>query len=195
MIIVALRNIISIVGLILLLPLLIMVSLFILLEDGFPIFFKQKRLGLNQKIFTIYKLRTLTKNSPQVGTHDLDESFKLKAGKVIRAMKLDEFPQLINVIKGELNLVGPRPGLSSQIELKKSRELNGIFEVAPGITGLSQILGYDMSNPEKLAEIDKIYILNNTVRLNLIILLGTFIKTPRNYLASKFKIPNISKSR
>ena len=119
MIIVALRNIISIVGLILLLPLLIMVSLFIILEDGFPIFFKQKRLGLNQKIFTIYKLRTLTKNSPQVGTHDLDESFKLKAGKVIRAMKLDEFPQLINVIKGELNLVGPRPGLSSQIELKK----------------------------------------------------------------------------
>ena len=175
MIIVALRNIISIVGLILLLPLLIMVSLFIILEDGFPIFFKQKRLGLNQKIFTIYKLRTLTKNSPQVGTHDLDESFKLKAGKVIRAMKLDEFPQLINVIKGELNLVGPRPGLSSQIELKKSRELNGIFEVAPGITGLSQILGYDMSNPEKLAEIDKIYILNNTVRLNLIILLFQFI--------------------
>ena len=195
MIIVALRNIISVVGLIVLLPLLIMVSLFILLEDGFPIFFKQQRLGLNQKIFTIYKLRTLTKNSPQVGTHDLDESFKLKTGKVIRAMKLDEFPQLINVIKGELNLVGPRPGLSSQIELKKSREIHGIFEVAPGITGLSQILGYDMSNPEKLAEIDKIYILNNTVRLNLIILLGTFIKTPRNYLESKFKIPNISKSR
>ena len=120
MIIVVLRNIISIFVLVLLLPLLIIVSLFIVLEDGVPIFFKQKRLGLNQKIFTIYKLRTLVKNSPQVGTHDLDESFKLKTGKVIRAMKLDEFPQLMNVIKGELNLVGPRPGLISQIELKKA---------------------------------------------------------------------------
>jgi len=195
MIIVALRNIISIIGIIVMLPLLLIVSFFIVLEDGFPILFKQERLGLNKKIFTIFKLRTLLKNSPQVGTHDLDKSFKLKTGAIIRAMKLDEFPQLLNVIKGELNLVGPRPGLSSQIELKKAREILGIFEVAPGITGLSQILGYDMSNPMQLAEVDKIYIINRTARLDFIILLGTFFKTPRNYLESKFKIPNIKKSR
>jgi O-antigen biosynthesis protein WbqP len=195
MIIVALRNIISVVCLIAMLPFLILASFFIVLEDGFPVFFNQERLGLNQKIFSIYKLRTLKNRAPQVGTHELDESFKLKAGKVIRALKIDEFPQLLNVIKGELNLVGPRPGLNSQIELKQNRELLGIFQATPGITGLSQILGYDMSNPEKLAEVDKIYIQNHTARLDLLILLGTFFGAPRNYLAWKFDIPNLQETR
>ena len=109
-------------------------------------------------------------------------------------MKLDEFPQLINVIKSELNLVGPRPGLESQIKLKDNRALLGIFKVTPGITGLSQILGYDMSNPARLAEVDKIYIQNHTVMLDITVLLGTFISGPRNYLASKFDIPNLKKT-
>ena len=113
----------------------------IFIEDGSPFFFKQKRLGLNQKIFTIYKLRTLKKSAPQVSTHELEESCQLKVGKMIRAMKLDEFPQLLNVMKGELTLVGPRPGLATQIELKESRVRLGVFEITPGITGLSQILG------------------------------------------------------
>ena len=106
-----------------------------------PFIFKQERVGVHQKNFTMYKLRTLKKNTPQVGTQELEESDKLKAGKIIRKMKLDEFPQLLNVLKGELNLVGPRPGLVSQTELKESRERLGIFEITPGITGLSQILG------------------------------------------------------
>tara|TARA_B110001450_G_C17466933_1_gene418601 strand:- start:135 stop:656 length:522 start_codon:yes stop_codon:yes gene_type:complete len=166
----------------------------IFIEDGSPFFFKQKRLGLNQVSFTIYKLRTLKKTAPQVGTHELDRSFKLKVGKLIRVLKIDEFPQLLNVMKGDLNLVGPRPGLESQLKLKDSRERLGIFEVTPGITGLSQILGYDMSNPEKLAAVDQIYILNHTMALDVILLIGTFTGMPRDYLALKFDIPNLKKN-
>jgi O-antigen biosynthesis protein WbqP len=189
-IIIVLRNFICLTGLILISPFLLISCSLIFLEDGAPFFFKQKRLGLHQSIFKIYKLRTLRKGAPQVGTHELDESFKLRTGKIIRALKLDEFPQLLNVVKGELNLVGPRPGLDSQIKLRESRELLSIFETKPGITGLSQILGYDMSNPEELAEVDKIYIENYSVILDLMILLGTFASAPRRYLALKFNIPN-----
>ena len=194
MIVVVLKKLICLIGLILISPLLALCCIFILIEDGPPFFFKQERIGLHQKNFTIYKIRTLKKSAPQVGTHELEESFKLKAGKIIRMMKLDEFPQLLNVIKGELNLVGPRPGLISQIKLKQSRERLGIFESTPGITGLSQILGYDMSNPDKLAAVDKIYIQNHTMILDMILLLGTFVSAPRNYLALKFNIPNLKKT-
>ena len=190
MIIIVLRNFICLTGLILISPFLLICCSLIFLEDGAPFFFKQKRLGLHQSIFKIYKLRTLRKGAPQVGTHELDESFKLRTGKIIRALKLDEFPQLLNVVKGELNLVGPRPGLDSQIKLRESRELLSIFETKPGITGLSQILGYDMSDPKELAEVDKIYVENYSIALDLTILLGTFLSAPRRYLASKFNIPN-----
>ncbi|MDB2665405.1 sugar transferase [Gammaproteobacteria bacterium] len=190
MIIIVLRNFICLTGLMLISPFLLICCSLIFLEDGTPFFFKQKRLGLHQSIFKIYKLRTLKKSAPQVGTHELDESFKLRTGKIIRALKLDEFPQLINVVKGELNLVGPRPGLDSQVKLRESRELLSIFEIKPGITGLSQILGYDMSNPEELAEVDKIYVENYSVILDLMILLGTFTSAPRRYLALKFNISN-----
>jgi O-antigen biosynthesis protein WbqP len=189
-IIIVLRNFICLAGLILISPLLLVFCGLVFLEDGPPFFFKQQRLGLHQSVFKIYKLRTLRKSAPQVGTHELNESFKLRIGKIIRALKLDEFPQLLNVVKGELNLVGPRPGLDSQIKLRESRELLSIFETKPGITGLSQILGYDMSDPEELAKIDKIYVENYSFTLDLMILLGTFISAPRRYLASKFNIPN-----
>ncbi|MDA9130821.1 sugar transferase [Gammaproteobacteria bacterium] len=190
MIIIVLRNFICLSGLILISPFLLVCCILIFLEDGRPFFFKQQRLGLHQSIFKIYKLRTLRKNAPQVGTHELDESFRLRTGKIIRALKLDEFPQLLNVVKGELNLVGPRPGLDSQITLKESRELLSIFETKPGITGLSQILGYDMSDPKELAKVDKIYVENYSIALDLTILIGTFLSAPRRYLASKFNIPN-----
>ena len=103
-------------------------------------------------------------------------------------MKLDEFPQLINVIKGDLNLVGPRPGLPNQTELFNARSRKNIFAIKPGISGLAQVLGYDMSDPIKLAEIDSIYIKYRTVRLDLVILLATFFNYPKVYLLQKFKI-------
>ena len=188
MIILALRNTISIMGLILALPLLVIISFFIYLEDGWPIFFKQKRLGINKEEFMIFKIRTMKKNTPELGTHDVDKSFQLRLGKVIRAIKLDELPQLINVLKGDINLVGPRPGLVTQNDLQKERYKRNIFIVKPGITGLAQILGYDMSDPAKLAEIDRIYIDNQTIHLNTLILLGTFIGLFRDKISMKLGI-------
>ena len=191
MIISALRNIICLLGLLIIAPIICIVSIAVMLEDGYPFFFKQKRIGLDQKTFTIYKVRTLKKNAPQVGTHDLSDDFQLKTGKIIRKFKLDEFPQLINVLKGDINLIGPRPGLISQTELEDARLLHGIHKIKPGITGLSQILGYDMSNPQLLAQIDLQYIKNKSFKIDMIILIATFISFPRQFLKNKLNIVNI----
>ena len=191
MIIVALRNIICLIGLMVILPFLVIASILICLEDGFPVFFKQKRIGLNKKIFTIYKIRTLKRNSPQVGTHEIEDHFKLTVGRIVRTLKLDEFPQLFNVIRGDLNLIGPRPGLESQLALEEARMVQGVFETKPGITGLAQVLGYDMSTPEMLAKVDKLYVNHKSMKLNTIIFLGTFFKYPRTYLVSMLNIPNL----
>ena len=191
MIISALRNIICLLGLLIIAPIICIVSIAVMLEDGYPFFFKQKRIGLDQKTFTIYKVRTLKKNAPQVGTHDLSDDFQLKTGKIIRKFKLDEFPQLINVLKGDINLIGPRPGLISQTELEDARLLHGIHKIKPGITGLSQILGYDMSNPQLLSQIDLQYIKNKSFKIDIIILIATFISFPRQFLKNKLNIDNI----
>ena len=191
MIIVVLRNIICLIGLIVILPFMVIASLLICLEDGFPVFFKQKRIGLNKQIFTIYKIRTLKRNAPQVGTHEIEDRYKLTLGRIIRALKLDEFPQLWNVIRGDLNLIGPRPGLESQLALEEARMVQGVFDAKPGITGLAQVLGYDMSTPERLAEVDKLYVNHKSIKLNTIIFLGTFLKYPRTYLASMLNISDI----
>jgi len=188
MIIIALRNLICIIGLLVMLPFLIFITLLIFIEDGFPIFFVQKRIGLSRQTFAIFKIRTMKKNTPELGTHNIDKEFQLKTGRIIRALKLDELPQLINVLKGDLNLVGPRPGLENQLELKNARIAKDIFSVKPGITGLAQILGYDMSNPDKLAEVDQIFVLNESFLLKTMILIGTFFKYPRKYISIKYKI-------
>ena len=188
MFIVALKNIICLTALIFISPILVVSGLFIILEDGMPILFTQERVGLHKKLFTIYKIRTMKKNAPQVGTDKINNIYHLKVGSILRKLKLDEFPQLINVLIGDLNLVGPRPGLKNQDELLKSRSNKNIFSTKPGITGLAQILGYDMSDPKLLAEIDALYIKNQTVRLDTIILFGTFFNFPRKYLATQFKI-------
>ena len=191
MIIVALRNIICLIGLMVILPFLVIASILICLEDGFPVFFKQKRIGLHKKIFTIYKIRTLKRNAPQVGTHEIEDHYKLTVGRIVRTLKLDEFPQLFNVIRGDLNLIGPRPGLESQLALEEARMVQGVFETKPGITGLAQVLGYDMSTPEMLAKVDKLYVNHKSMKLNTIIFLGTFFKYPRTYLVSMLNISNL----
>jgi len=176
------RNIICITGLLLMLPLLLISALIIIAEDGLPFIFTQNRIGENLLIFKIFKIRTLKVSSPNKGTHELDDSYRLFSGAIIRKIKLDEFPQLINVLKGDINLIGPRPGLPEQIELKDARLLKDIYKIKPGITGLAQVLGYDMSDPLKLSEVDRIYIENQSFRLDSLILISTFIKYPRKYL-------------
>jgi lipopolysaccharide/colanic/teichoic acid biosynthesis glycosyltransferase len=94
---------------------------------------------------------------------------------------------------GQINLIGPRPGLESQTELAQAREKLSIFDVKPGITGLAQVLGYDMENPIKLAEIDKVYITNKSATLDLVILIATFTSLPREYLSKKLDIMYLKK--
>ena len=185
---VIIRNIICFIILMLMLPIMLLVSLLVFFEDGLPIFFRQERLGKNKKIFNIYKIRTMKNDAPQLGTHAVSESFLLKIGKLIRKIKLDEFPQLINVIIGDINLVGPRPGLVTQKVLESERERKKIFKINPGITGLAQILGYDMSNPKKLSEVDLIYVKNKSKYVDLMILLGTFFSKYRNQIALKLGV-------
>ena len=188
MLILITRNIICLAVLMLMLPIMLFASLLIFVEDGLPIFFRQERLGKNKKIFTIYKIRTMKNDTPQLGTHAVSKNFLLTIGKFVRKIKLDEFPQLINVIIGDINLVGPRPGLVTQEILSSERDKKNIFNMKPGITGLAQILGYDMSNPKKLSEIDMIYMKKKSKYVDFMILLGTFFSKYRNQIASKLDV-------
>ena len=188
MLLIITRNIICLAVLMLMLPIMVFASLLIFVEDGLPIFFRQERLGKNKKIFTIYKIRTMKNDAPQLGSHAVSKNFLLKIGKFIRKIKLDEFPQLINVIIGDINLVGPRPGLVTQEILSSERDKKNIFNMKPGITGLAQILGYDMSNPKKLSEIDMIYMKKKSKYVDFMILLGTFFSKYRNQIASKLGV-------
>ena len=134
-------------------PLIFLIFIICFLESGNPIFI-QKRLGKDQKPFHLIKFRTMKVNTPSIASHLINKRSITRFGRVMRLLKFDEIPQLINVIKGDMSLVGPRPCLLNQIELIEFREKYKIFKVQPGITGFSQINGIDMSNPKKLAEAD-----------------------------------------
>ena len=187
-------KIISAICFLLISPVIILSMIFILIEDGLPTIFTQKRLGINKKEFYIYKLRTMKKNTPNIATHEINKNKLLNVGIFLRKFKIDELPQVLNYIKGDINLVGPRPGLPSQKELAQQREINNIFDIKPGITGLAQILGYDMSDPILLSKIDKIYLNNQRTDVKLKILLATFYKRYRSNIEKIFKddINNIS---
>ena len=144
----------SFLGLIILSPLLILLWIIGFIENGSPLF-RQERVGCNQKIFLLIKFRTMKKNTKSVATHLVNQSMITKYGNFLRRTKLDELPQLCNVSKGDMSLVGPRPCLSNQTELINERENRGVFKVRPGITGLAQISGITMEKPELLANIDQ----------------------------------------
>jgi len=149
----------SILGLILLSPIFIVLTIIGLFDTGSPIFV-QTRLGKHQKPFKLMKFRTMAIGTAQVGTH-LANSHDITAfGRFLRKTKLDELPQLINVIIGDMSLVGPRPGLPTQIELKNEREKRRVFDYKPGITGLAQVNEVDMSTPKKLSLYDVLVLKN-----------------------------------
>lgn len=144
---------ISILGLIFTSPIIILIVIFSFAETGSPIF-KQQRVGLYQKPFTIMKFRTMHRDTGCVPTHQVSKDSITMFGGFLRRTKLDELPQLWNVLKGEMSIVGPRPCLLSQEELIFERSVRGVFESLPGITGLAQINKISMSNPIMLAQID-----------------------------------------
>jgi O-antigen biosynthesis protein WbqP len=124
-----------------------------LFDTGSPLFF-QSRVGRHQRPFTLVKFRTMRLATPSVGTHLADAAAVTRLGRFLRRTKLDELPQLWNVFKGEMSLVGPRPCLPNQEELIAERSARDVFAKRPGITGLAQIQGIDMSTPKHLAETD-----------------------------------------
>lgn len=143
----------ALLGLTLLAPVLLVLYLVGLIDTGRPLFF-QTRVGRHQRPFILVKFRTMRPGTPSVGTHLADPAAVTRWGAFLRRTKLDELPQLWNVLKGEMSLVGPRPCLPNQTDLIAARERLGVFAVRPGITGLAQIRGIDMSMPERLAAVD-----------------------------------------
>lgn len=141
------------VGLLLALPLMAVLFVIGLFDTASPIF-KQVRVGRHQKPFTLVKFRTMRSDTQSVATHLANPAAVTPLGAFLRRTKLDEFPQLWNVLKGEMSLVGPRPCLFNQSELIEERAARGVFAARPGITGLAQISGIDMSTPRLLAETD-----------------------------------------
>jgi O-antigen biosynthesis protein WbqP len=143
----------SLLGLIFVSPVLLVIYIVALFDTGSPVF-QQERIGRNKKPFTLVKFRTMSVETASVASHLSSMASITKMGGFLRKTKLDELPQLWNVLIGEMSLVGPRPGLFNQEELTKAREGEGVFDVRPGITGLAQVNDIDMSTPELLAKTD-----------------------------------------
>lgn len=144
----------SLLGLVLGFPVLLVITLIGLFDTGSPIF-RQVRVGRHQQPFTLIKFRTMKRDTASVATHLASSASITRFGHFLRKTKLDELPQLWNVLKGEMSLVGPRPGLFNQQELTQERARRGVYEVRPGITGLAQVSEIDMSTPALLAETDQ----------------------------------------
>lgn len=140
----------SFFGILFLWPVGLVLYLIGLSDTGSPIFV-QERVGKNKKPFNLYKFRTMAVNTRSVATHLSNQSSITKFGSFLRKTKLDELPQLVNVLLGDMSLVGPRPNLFNQTELIEERDKRGVYNYLPGITGLAQINEIDMSTPEKLA--------------------------------------------
>lgn len=155
--------------------LLVLVWLAVKVSSSGPGIFAQPRVGQHKKPFTCYKFRTMTTGTAQVATHQVAASSVTRVGRILRATKLDELPQVINILKGEMSLVGPRPCLPNQTELVEERDQLGVYELQPGITGLAQVNNIDMSDPARLATVDAQYALDRSIGLDIRLLLATFL--------------------
>lgn len=164
----------SVIALVVFAPVLLVVLILGYFDTGSPVFI-QERVGRKLKPFKLIKFRTMDVETKSVATHLANASSVTKLGGFLRKTKLDELPQLINVIRGEMSLVGPRPCLFNQTELIKERSEKGVFDVLPGVTGLAQINHIDMSTPKLLAEWDEKMIKTISVGLYFSYLIKTAI--------------------
>jgi O-antigen biosynthesis protein WbqP len=171
-----LNKIFAITLFILLSPLFLIISLIIVFEDGYPFLFSQKRFGINYSFFYIFKFRSMKKNTPNVATHLLNnpDQYLLKIGKFIRRTSLDELPNLINIIKGEMVFVGPRPALYNQDDLMTLRVATGVDKLKPGITGWAQINGRDDISIEKKVQLEQEYMYKRSTLFDIEIIIKTF---------------------
>lgn len=171
-----LNRLLALIVLVILSPVFLVVALAILFEDGFPVFFTQKRVGINYSYFNIYKFRSMKKNTPNVPTHLLTnpDQYLLKIGKFIRKTSLDELPNLINIIKGEMVFVGPRPALYNQDDLMIFRVATGVSKLKPGITGWAQINGRDEISIAQKVQLEQEYLYKKSFLFDIEILIKTF---------------------
>ena len=167
----------SLLLLILLSPVFILVSLLILIDSGFPVIFRQYRVGKDNKLFYVYKFRTMKKNTRNAATADLTEadSCITKSGRILRKTSLDELPQLFNILIGNMSFVGPRPLIPEEKEIRKLRAEYGVFSVKPGMTGLAQVNGRDMLSIEEKALFDKEYVEKQSFWFDIKILFKTVL--------------------
>jgi O-antigen biosynthesis protein WbqP len=171
-----LNRILALILLFIFSPIFFIVALAIFIEDGLPVFFTQKRVGINYTFFHIYKFRSMKKDTPNVATHLLSnpDQYLLKIGGLLRKLSLDELPNLINIIKGEMVFVGPRPALYNQKDLMEFRVATGVSKLKPGITGWAQINGRDDISIEKKSQLDQEYLHKKSFLFDIQIILKTF---------------------
>jgi len=154
-------------------PVILLAMLAIRLSSPGPALFSQPRVGQNGALFRCQKLRTMVVGTPSLPSHQAPSNSVTAVGAVLRKFKVDELPQLWNVLKGEMSLVGPRPCLPTQTELIDRRRQLGVLAALPGITGLAQMKGIDMSDPKLCAETDAEYLKAASIGLDIRILVGT----------------------
>ena len=173
-----LQRLVALIALVILSPVFLIIALLIKLESKGPVFFKQERIGKDNINFMIYKFRSMRTDTPDVPTHLLDdpEIFITKVGKFLRKTSLDELPQFINIIKGEMLFVGPRPALYNQYDLRDLRTEKGVQTLIPGVTGWAQVNGRDeLEIPDKV-EFDRQYLQYRSVFFDIKIFVMTVIK-------------------
>jgi O-antigen biosynthesis protein WbqP len=161
--------------------LILMGVLVILIRRGSPGpgLLKQARVGRDGEVFTCFKLRTMFDDTPHQPSHHVGVSAVTPLGAFLRRSKLDELPQLINILRGEMSFVGPRPCLPSQAAVIEARRRRGLTHLRPGITGVSQVAGVDMSDPERLAALDATYLSNMSPLRDLQLIVQTVLGSGR----------------
>lgn len=172
-------RLISIFLFIILSPILLIITLIIAIDDGLPALYRQQRVGKNNALFKIYKFRTMRKDTPDIPTHLLSDPRVVytKSGPLLRKLSMDELPQLINIIRGEMVFVGPRPALHNQEDLIKLRTGAGLHKLLPGVTGWAQVNGRDELPITVKVKLDEYYLKNRSVKLNFLIILKTIYKS------------------
>ena len=173
----------SLIGMIFAAIPMLIISLIIRKEDPGPVLFTQRRVGIHKTFFTLYKFRSMKLSTPHdVPTHQLEnpEQYLLKCGKFIRKYSLDELPQLINILKGDMSVIGPRPALWNQEDLIAERDLYGANDVKPGLTGWAQINGRDELEIPVKARLDGEYVEQESFLFDCRCFFGTFLKVLRH---------------
>ena len=172
----------SLVGLILLSPLFLLVAILIKLDSKGPIIFKQIRIGKNSKPFYIYKFRSMKIDAPNLSTEEFINAsdFTTKVGKFIRKTSIDELPQLVNILKGDMSIVGPRPVIEREVRLLEIRKECNVDSILPGITGLAQINGRDNIDDYEKVKYDFEYLSKSNLVLDIKIIINTVLKVAKS---------------